>query len=272
MKKTLLLVSLLIFTATLFSQEYYTDKWERCHPSVAMYALFRPDSDTSQLYPVKIMAKGKFTGTEGFFATNDKRSGNLIIFGKETTKMLYNAFYVNGLRHGPTRLFRVDGTVLGVQQYIAGKRQGLSEYFFRSGKRSAAIEYDNDKIIKENYWDEDGSVVTDKSRIKQEPLFKGKPVESSFAYWVSRRLRYPENCRDSRIEGVVKLSFTITEEGRLIDINVISSPHPDLSAEAVSVVSNSPLWSPARMYNQTASVVYVFPITFKLRESYRSIY
>lgn len=263
---------MLVFACNLMSQEYYTDKWERCQPKQAMYALFSPESDSTNFHPVKIMAKGKYTGVEGFFATNDKKSGNLIIFGKGMTRILYNAAYVNGLRHGPTRVFRLDGTVIGIQRYIGGKQNGVSEYYFRSGKRSAAIEYKDNKILKEEYWDEDGTVVTDKSRITQKPLFKGKPVESEFVFWVSRNLTYPENCRDAKIEGKVTLSFTITEEGRLIDIEVVSSPHPDLSAEAVSVVSNAPPFNPGRRYNQDVSVRYFFPIIFKLQEAHRRAY
>lgn len=236
-----------------------------------MYALFSPESDSSNIHPVKIMVKGKYTGTEGFFATNDKKSGNLIIFRKGINTILYNSGYFNGFRHGPTRVFRIDGTLMGIQLYIGGKQNGVSEYYFRSGKRSAAIEYKDDKIIKDEYWDEDGTVVTDKSKVTQKPLFRGKK-ESEFTFWVSRYLTYPENCRDARIEGVVKLSFTITEEGRLIDIEVESSPHPDLSAEAVSVVSNSPLWSPGIRYNQIVSVRYSFPIIFRLREAHRRAY
>lgn len=269
MKKVLFITTLLVFTGTLFSQEYFTDKWESCQPKKAMYALFKPASDSTNLHPVKMMAKGKYTGAEGYFATNDKRNGNLIMFAKGMNRILYNATIKNGLRQGPSRVFRADGTVIGVQQFAEGKLQGVSEYYFKSGKRSAAIEYKDGKKIKEEYWDEDGTVVTDMSAVTQKPLFRGKPVESEFVFWVSRNLTYPESCRVARIEGEVQLRFTITEEGRLIDIEVISSPHPDLSAEAVSVVSNSPLWNPARMYNQTVSVVYTFPIIFRLREALR---
>ncbi|MDP3398111.1 MAG: TonB family protein [Bacteroidales bacterium] len=272
MKKVLLIATMLVVAGNLLSQEYYTAKWEKCQPKQAMYALFSPESDSSNLHLVKVMAKGKFTGSEGYFATNDKKNGNLIMFAKGMNRILYNATIINGLRQGPSRVFRADGTVIGIQQFAEGKQHGVSEYYFKSGKRSAAIEYKDGKKIKEEYWDEDGTVVTDKSGVTQKPLFRGKPVESEFVFWVSRNLTYPESCRDARIEGEVQLRFTITEEGRLTDIEVISSPHPDLSAEAVSVVSNSPLWNPARMYNQTVSVVYNFPIIFKLQEAYRRAY
>jgi len=50
------------------------------------------------------------------------------------------------------------------------------------------------------------------------------------------KARFPESLKGTKIEGVVRLRGTIGTDGYLHNLNVVSSPHPDLSASAMEAV------------------------------------
>ena len=98
----------------------------------------------------------------------------------------------------------------------------------------------------------------------QQPGFNGGDA-NEFGKWVSQNLTYPENCRQSKVQGRVTLQFTITEEGKVTDVKVLRGVNEELDKEAVRVVSSSPLWTPGK--NDKGEIVpisFVFPVIFKL--------
>ncbi len=96
------------------------------------------------------------------------------------------------------------------------------------------------------------------------PEFKGRD-KNAFAKWVSGMLVYPENAKRYGVEGVVKLRFTIDEEGNVTDIVVLESACPSMDKEAVRVVSKSPKWTPAMADGQKVKCTFDFPVIFKLK-------
>ena len=98
----------------------------------------------------------------------------------------------------------------------------------------------------------------------QKPAFNGGDA-NEFSKWVSENVRYPEKCRQSKVQGRVTLQFTVTETGKVADVKVLRSVNPELDKEAARVVSESPDWTPGRNENgEIVPVSYVFPVIFKL--------
>lgn len=88
---------------------------------------------------------------------------------------------------------------------------------------------------------------------------------NEFTKWVAQNMKYPEKSRQSKVQGRVTLTFTITETGKVTDIKVLRGVNGDLDKEAVRVVSESPLWTPGK--NEKGEVVptlFTFPVLFKL--------
>ena len=103
--------------------------------------------------------------------------------------------------------------------------------------------------------------------VAQKPGFNGGDA-NEFSKWVSENVRYPEKCRQSRVQGRVTLQFTVTEEGKVRDVKVLRSVNDEMDKEAVRVVSESPLWTPGRDENgEVVPVKYVFPVIFQLPDS-----
>ena len=100
--------------------------------------------------------------------------------------------------------------------------------------------------------------------VTQKPTFNGGDA-NEFTKWVNENLRYPEECRQSMVQGRVTLQFTVTETGKVADVKVLRGVNPELDKEAVRVVSESPLWTPGKnVKGEIVPISYVFPVIFKL--------
>ena len=66
----------------------------------------------------------------------------------------------------------------------------------------------------------------------------------------ARTLVYPEEMRNTGIEGTVKVSFVVDEEGYLSDFKVIDSVNPVLDAEALRCAQRMPVWIPAKFHGK----------------------
>lgn len=85
--------------------------------------------------------------------------------------------------------------------------------------------------------------------------------------WLSKHIIYPKDCEKQGIQGQVLTKFTIDIDGSIIDLEVLSSPHPSLAKEAVRVISEMPKWKPAKKEGKTVCSTFRMPITFRCRDS-----
>ena len=98
--------------------------------------------------------------------------------------------------------------------------------------------------------------------IEKQPEFPGGMA--ALTQFLSRNIKYPEECRDSSIEGRVIVSFVIGKDGAIIEPEVVKSVHPLLDAEALRVISLMPNWVPGMQQGKPVRVKYSVPITFRL--------
>ena len=98
----------------------------------------------------------------------------------------------------------------------------------------------------------------------QQPTFNGGNA-NEFSKWVAANLKYPEKCRQSKVQGRVTLQFTITEKGEVTDVRVLRGVNEELDKEALRVVSASPRWTPGKDKNgNIVPVIFTFPVLFQL--------
>ena len=98
----------------------------------------------------------------------------------------------------------------------------------------------------------------------QQPTFNGGNA-NEFSKWVAANLKYPEKCRQSKVQGRVTLQFTITEKGEVTDVRVLRGVNEELDKEALRVVSASPRWTPGKDKNgNIVPVKFTFPVLFQL--------
>lgn len=84
---------------------------------------------------------------------------------------------------------------------------------------------------------------------------------------LSRTIKYPAECIDQNVQGVVIVSFTVSSKGKLKGVMVRqSSGNELLDKEAVRAVKALPgKWSPALEKGRRVSANFALPVSFKLR-------
>ena len=87
--------------------------------------------------------------------------------------------------------------------------------------------------------------------------------EALMAY-LSSNVKYPAECAEQGIQGVVSLSFVVEKDGSISNIEAKESPDPHLTEEAIRVVKSMPKWNPGTQRGHVVSVQYQLPITFRL--------
>ena len=78
--------------------------------------------------------------------------------------------------------------------------------------------------------------------VDERPQFPGG--ESACAKWLAENIQYPSICMEQGIQGRVIATFVVNEDGSIVDIEIVSSPDPNLSKETERVLKMMPLWKP----------------------------
>lgn len=102
--------------------------------------------------------------------------------------------------------------------------------------------------------------------VERMPQFPG--AEAALQKFLSTEMRYPELCKIEGIEGKVYVQFVVRENGKLSDLNVLRSPHPELSKEALRILKKSPDWIPGSQKGINVPVRINLPIRFTLPPSF----
>jgi TonB family protein len=96
------------------------------------------------------------------------------------------------------------------------------------------------------------------------PKFEGGGL-NDFRYWIMKRIIYPKNAVEKKIQGRVTLKFVIEGDGSISNIEALSSPDPSLTDEAIRVMKLSPKWTPGKQDGKPVRVSFVLPIDFSLK-------
>ena len=86
-----------------------------------------------------------------------------------------------------------------------------------------------------------------------------------FRNWVQKQLNYPPIAQENGIQGKVIIQFVVEKDGRLTNVQVLSTPDRSLSEEAVRVLQLSPRWSPGKQRNQPVRIKYTLPVDFRIQ-------
>ncbi len=86
--------------------------------------------------------------------------------------------------------------------------------------------------------------------------------------FIYKNLKYPQEARDAKIEGMVVIQFTIDTEGILENINAVRNIEggcTEASLEVVHMMNNmEEKWIPGRQMGKLVKVMYTLPIKFRL--------
>ena len=119
---------------------------------------------------------------------------------------------------------------------------------------------------------QDSSILTD---VDIPPLFEGcdDPLISEeqrqacsvpkIQAFISQNITYPDSARVRNIEGVVVVRFSVTEEGKITDLELIRTIGSGCGQEAMRVVRMMPDFRPALIDGVPVATKMTLPIRFK---------
>lgn len=102
---------------------------------------------------------------------------------------------------------------------------------------------------------------------EEQPTFNGGGPEL-LTQWVKERQVYPRKALKSGLQGRVTIRFTVSETGKLKDVEVISGAHKSLDRASLRLVKSSDgLWTPGKDHNlKPCSRTFLFPVIWQLPE------
>lgn len=98
--------------------------------------------------------------------------------------------------------------------------------------------------------------------IEVQPQFPGG-IEKFYEI-VKNNIRYPDQMRESSIEGKAFVEFVVEKDGSVTNFKTIRDPGYGSEEEAQRVMALLPKWTPGIQNGRPVSVKFVMPITFKL--------
>jgi len=146
-----------------------------------------------------------------------------------------------------------DGTIAFAGYLLNGKENGKWKYYHHNGQLAAVEVYNNGIALTKEYFKEDGSLQTDTNNVNREVSFKSGL--SGWQKYLDKNLYWPQGLQLS-IAGsvVVEVGFTINEQGKPEDVEVLVPFHPDFDRIAEIAILRSPLWLPAISHNRKVKV------------------
>lgn len=94
------------------------------------------------------------------------------------------------------------------------------------------------------------------------PEFPGGQ-EAMFKY-ISNELKYPEEAKETGVQGRVYVTFVVERDGRITEVKVLRGIGSGCDEEAVRVVKGMPNWTPGTQAGKAVRVRYNLPIRFSL--------
>ncbi len=121
---------------------------------------------------------------------------------------------------------------------------------------------DNSGKVTQNQAEKQENADFNMAQVDVRPEFPGGDM-AMFKY-LMENITYPEDAVKDSIQGKVNVSFVVTANGSIDDIEVRKSISPSLDEEAIRVVKSMPKWKPGEKGGKKVSCQYMLPITFKL--------
>lgn len=172
--------------------------------------------------------------------------------------------YKNGLQHGNSKYFQMNGNLIEEGMYEAGNRIGNWKRYKEDGTFSALVPYTNEN--KKSSTNKIPVLIYSGNEPKNAvimPEFQGG--ESQLFNFIKNNVNYPKEARLKGIEGTVIIRFAISELGEIENYQIVSATNELLNKEAIRLIQIMPRWSPGLENGIPVNVLFTLPVRFKLK-------
>ena len=159
-----------------------------------------------------------------------------------------------------------DGSLFSAGYLLNGKKYGKWKYYHRNGTLAAEEKYWDGEVIAKSYFKDDGSPQTDTAFAKTSATFK-KGGNEGWKKYLEKNSHWPTGLSLANTNFVtIGVEFTINEEGKPEDIDVVIPFHPEFDKIAEDIIRQSPVWIPAMSNNRKVKERFRQPLTFQQEE------
>jgi len=181
-------------------------------------------------------------------------------FEKQMGNLKWNSRIIMSEKYGSKEYYVLSKTIAGIlvptfDSYYSNfvKYKWFSDYCSTYSDEEDSDEADNDTT---SVSDEIFTIVEDM------PSFSGG--ESKLMSYLSHNTKYPTLAKNARIQGIVYVTFTVSQFGKVEDVRVLRGIGGGCDKEAARVVKGMPRWSPGFQRGLPVRVQYNIPIRFVL--------
>lgn len=114
-----------------------------------------------------------------------------------------------------------------------------------------------DTLINDNHTTEKDSVY----EITEEPAEYPGGLQAAMQY-LAQNIKYPPKVMKLGIQGRVIAQIIIRSDGKVSDVKIIHSLHPDLDKEVIRVLEAMPLWTPGKKGGKAVNTKITIPVKF----------
>ena len=112
----------------------------------------------------------------------------------------------------------------------------------------------------------DGPIFT---VVEQQPEFPGG--WAGLSQYLAQSIKYPAAAQRADVSGRVFLSFVVTKNGEITDVNLLKGIGFGADEEAIRVTAQMPRWIPGKQNGRAVNVKYNLPINFTLENKQGSL-
>lgn len=99
--------------------------------------------------------------------------------------------------------------------------------------------------------------------VNPKPQFKGG--DAAYKKYLAQNVKYPQEALKKRIQGSVRIGFTVNPDGSIVNAKVERKVNPLLDNEALRVVKSMPKWNPGKLNGEPVPVKMYVPVNFRLK-------
>ncbi|WP_352423517.1 energy transducer TonB [Proteiniphilum sp.] len=97
------------------------------------------------------------------------------------------------------------------------------------------------------------------------PIYPGGTPEMH--RFIANTLKYPEDARERKAQGLVVYTFVVEKDGSLSNFNILHRADPLLNEEALRILQAMPSWRPARHKGEIVRSETYVPMYFRLNQN-----
>ncbi|MCE6988692.1 M56 family metallopeptidase [Dyadobacter sp. CY323] len=179
--------------------------------------------------------------TNHFFKPSQIKSRIKMIYKNRTSKWMLGTYAI---------ALTLIGTVALVVAGCEQKEDSAITESEKDAKTVEVVEMRGDKVF---------------SVVEEQPEFPGGTQE--MYKFMATKIRYPSAAVKANISGRVFLSFIVTDDGNISEVEVLKGIGYGCDDEAVRVLKMFPKWQPGRQNGIPVNVKYNLPINFQLEDT-----